>query len=68
MFSLLHLQSREVIERFHIYLYKYCFARVFSLLKILNILQVGTLLNVEDSKNATNAGAKFLMSPAMVKV
>ena len=28
----------------------------------------GNVLNVEDAKNATNAGAKFLMSPAMVKV
>jgi 2-keto-3-deoxy-6-phosphogluconate aldolase len=33
-----------------------------------NILQVGTVLNVEDAKSAINAGAKFLMSPAMVKV
>ncbi|KAL5807821.1 hypothetical protein ACOSQ3_028512 [Xanthoceras sorbifolium] len=30
-------------------------------------LGVGTVLNVEDAKNATNAGAKFLMSPATVK-
>ncbi|KAH7554555.1 hypothetical protein JRO89_XS12G0235400 [Xanthoceras sorbifolium] len=30
-------------------------------------LLVGTVLNVEDAKNATNAGAKFLMSPATVK-
>ncbi|KAK4541375.1 hypothetical protein RGQ29_033245 [Quercus rubra] len=30
-------------------------------------LGVGTVLNVEDAKNATNVGAKFLMSPAMVK-
>ncbi|KAK4592340.1 hypothetical protein RGQ29_016754 [Quercus rubra] len=30
-------------------------------------LGVGTVLNVEDAKNAINAGAKFLMSPAMVK-
>lgn len=33
-----------------------------------SILQVGTVLNVEDAKNATNSGAKFLMSPATVKV
>jgi 2-keto-3-deoxy-6-phosphogluconate aldolase len=33
-----------------------------------NILQVGTVLNVEDAKSAINVGAKFLMSPAMVKV
>ncbi|XP_040995370.1 KHG/KDPG aldolase-like isoform X2 [Juglans microcarpa x Juglans regia] len=30
-------------------------------------LGVGTVLNVEDAKNAINSGAKFLMSPAMVK-
>ncbi|XP_062175245.1 uncharacterized protein LOC133880313 isoform X1 [Alnus glutinosa] len=30
-------------------------------------LGVGTVLNVEDAKSAINAGAKFLMSPAMVK-
>ncbi|XP_022747202.1 uncharacterized protein LOC111296962 [Durio zibethinus] len=28
---------------------------------------VGTVLNAEDAKTAINAGAKFLMSPAMVK-
>uniref|UniRef100_A0A7N2KW94 Uncharacterized protein n=1 Tax=Quercus lobata TaxID=97700 RepID=A0A7N2KW94_QUELO len=28
---------------------------------------VGTVLDVEDANNAINAGAKFLMSPAMVK-
>ncbi|THG04892.1 hypothetical protein TEA_010133 [Camellia sinensis var. sinensis] len=28
---------------------------------------VGTVLNSKDAKNAINAGAKFLMSPAMVK-
>ncbi|KAK0600223.1 hypothetical protein LWI29_012835 [Acer saccharum] len=28
---------------------------------------VGTVLNVENAKNATNVGAKFLMSPATVK-
>ncbi|XP_042959496.1 KHG/KDPG aldolase-like isoform X2 [Carya illinoinensis] len=32
-----------------------------------SILQVGTVLNVEDAKNAINSGAKFLMSPATVK-
>ncbi|KAL6288951.1 hypothetical protein ACE6H2_006461 [Prunus campanulata] len=31
------------------------------------ILVVGTVLNVEDAKRAMIAGAKFLMSPAMVK-
>ncbi|KAL7259270.1 hypothetical protein ACSBR1_005203 [Camellia fascicularis] len=30
-------------------------------------LGVGTVLNSKDAKNAINAGAKFLMSPAMVK-
>ncbi|XP_050282805.1 uncharacterized protein LOC126723447 isoform X6 [Quercus robur] len=30
-------------------------------------LGIGTVLNVADVKNAINAGAKFLMSPAMVK-
>ncbi|KAG7945949.1 hypothetical protein I3843_14G013300 [Carya illinoinensis] len=30
-------------------------------------LGVGTVLNVEDAKNAINSGAKFLMSPATVK-
>uniref|UniRef100_A0A7N2LEA9 KHG/KDPG aldolase n=1 Tax=Quercus lobata TaxID=97700 RepID=A0A7N2LEA9_QUELO len=30
-------------------------------------LGIGTVLNVADAKNAINAGAKFLMSPAMVK-
>lgn len=33
-----------------------------------NILQVGTVLNAEDAIGAMNAGAKFIMSPAMVKV
>ncbi|XP_028089620.1 uncharacterized protein LOC114289976 isoform X3 [Camellia sinensis] len=36
-------------------------------LGLLSILQVGTVLNSKDAKNAINAGAKFLMSPAMVK-
>ncbi|KAF7153640.1 hypothetical protein RHSIM_Rhsim01G0121700 [Rhododendron simsii] len=36
-------------------------------LKILSIFQVGTVLNAKDAKSAVNAGAKFLMSPAMVK-
>ncbi|CAL9004718.1 unnamed protein product [Prunus brigantina] len=31
------------------------------------VLGVGTVLNVEDAKRAMIAGAKFLMSPAMVK-
>ncbi|XP_022957434.1 KHG/KDPG aldolase isoform X6 [Cucurbita moschata] len=31
-------------------------------------LGVGTVLNVKDAKNAVEAGAKFLMSPTMVKV
>ena len=31
-------------------------------------MQVGTVLNVKDAKNAVEAGAKFLMSPTMVKV
>ncbi|XP_031279437.1 uncharacterized protein LOC116137871 [Pistacia vera] len=30
-------------------------------------LGVGTVLNVKDAKNATNAGAKFVMSPSTVK-
>ncbi|XP_058220200.1 uncharacterized protein LOC131330586 isoform X8 [Rhododendron vialii] len=30
-------------------------------------LGVGTVLNAKDAKSAVNAGAKFLMSPAMVK-
>ncbi|KAF5946119.1 hypothetical protein HYC85_016347 [Camellia sinensis] len=33
----------------------------------LSFLNVGTVLNSKDAKNAINAGAKFLMSPAMVK-
>jgi len=33
-----------------------------------NFGQVGTILNAEDAQNAIVAGAKFLMSPAMVKV
>lgn len=33
-----------------------------------SIFQVGTVLNAKDAKSAINAGAKFLMSPAMVKV
>ena len=68
MFLPFNMQIREVIERFQICLYKDCFARVFSLLKISSMLQVGTVLNVEDAVNAINAGAKFLISPAMVKV
>ncbi|XP_059649291.1 uncharacterized protein LOC132295163 isoform X2 [Cornus florida] len=31
------------------------------------VLGVGTVLNTKDANNAINAGAKFLMSPAMVK-
>ncbi|KAF8398116.1 hypothetical protein HHK36_017041 [Tetracentron sinense] len=31
------------------------------------IFQVGTVLNSKDAENAIKAGAKFLMSPAMVK-
>ncbi|XVE52345.1 hypothetical protein DITRI_Ditri02bG0115500 [Diplodiscus trichospermus] len=31
------------------------------------VFGVGTVLNAEDARNATNAGAKFLMSPATVK-
>ncbi|XP_048135524.1 putative KHG/KDPG aldolase isoform X2 [Rhodamnia argentea] len=31
-------------------------------------LGVGTILNAEDAQNAIVAGAKFLMSPAMVKI
>ncbi|XP_060675683.1 uncharacterized protein LOC107412837 isoform X4 [Ziziphus jujuba] len=31
------------------------------------VFGAGTVLNVEDAKKATNAGAKFIMSPAMVK-
>lgn len=31
-------------------------------------MQVGTVLNIKDAKNAVKAGAKFLMSPTMVKV
>lgn len=44
--------------------------RSYSSRNLLNfyVLQVGTVLNVEDAKNATNAGAKFVMSPATVKV
>ncbi|KAF3448756.1 hypothetical protein FNV43_RR09469 [Rhamnella rubrinervis] len=30
------------------------------------VFGVGTILNIEDAKRAINAGAKFLMSPAMV--
>ncbi|XP_030963193.1 uncharacterized protein LOC115984328 isoform X2 [Quercus lobata] len=67
MFLPFHMQIREVKERFQICLYKDCSARVFSLLKISSMLQVGTVLNVEDAINAINAGAKFLISPAVVK-
>ncbi|XP_054816071.1 uncharacterized protein LOC129315929 isoform X1 [Prosopis cineraria] len=31
------------------------------------VFEVGTVLRVEDAKTAINAGAKFLMSPAIVK-
>lgn len=31
-------------------------------------LQVGTVLNIEDAERAVIAGAKFLMSPTIVKV
>ncbi|XP_020963373.1 cathepsin B-like [Arachis ipaensis] len=31
-------------------------------------LGVGTILRIENAKAAINAGAKFLMSPAIVKV
>ncbi|KAI8571542.1 hypothetical protein RHMOL_Rhmol01G0127700 [Rhododendron molle] len=31
------------------------------------VFEVGTVLNAKDAKSAVNAGAKFLMSPAMVK-
>lgn len=33
-----------------------------------SINSVGTVLNSKGAKNAINAGAKFLMSPAMVKI
>ena len=33
----------------------------------LTIVQVGTVLNAKDAKTAINAGAKFLMSPVIVK-
>lgn len=33
-----------------------------------SFLQVGTVLNIEDAERAVIAGAKFLMSPAIVKV
>lgn len=39
-----------------------------ELLGFSNIVQVGTVLNIKDAKNAVKAGAKFLMSPTMVKV
>lgn len=45
-----------------------CFLEIFVILKWLSTLQVGTVLSVEDAKKAVGAGAKFLMSPAMVKV
>ncbi|KAJ0791751.1 putative KDPG/KHG aldolase, aldolase-type TIM barrel [Helianthus annuus] len=32
-----------------------------------NLCQVGTVLNTKDAENAKNAGAKFIMSPAIVK-
>ena len=32
------------------------------------MLQVGTVLNLEDAKHAISHGAKFLLSPAMVMV
>lgn len=35
--------------------------------KWLTIVQVGTVLNAKDAKTAINAGAKFLMSPVIVK-
>ena len=37
-------------------------------LNLPRILQVGTVLNIEDAERAVIAGAKFLMSPAIVKV
>lgn len=36
--------------------------------RIFIILQVGTVLNKQDARDAVRAGAKFLMSPAIVKV
>ncbi|XP_023511841.1 KHG/KDPG aldolase isoform X3 [Cucurbita pepo subsp. pepo] len=37
-------------------------------LDIVVVIIVGTVLNVKDAKNAVEAGAKFLMSPTMVKI
>lgn len=37
-------------------------------LNVPSFLQVGTVLNIEDAERAVIAGAKFLMSPAIVKV
>lgn len=31
------------------------------------MFQIGTVLNIEDAENAKKAGAKFIMSPAIVK-
>lgn len=45
-----------------------CFRYFLGCSKSDNYGQVGTILNAEDAQNAIVAGAKFLMSPAMVKV
>ncbi|KAG6677195.1 hypothetical protein I3842_14G013400 [Carya illinoinensis] len=53
-----------------VYVLLFSFAQVLQQLVQENpnpALGVGTVLNVEDAKNATNSGAKFLMSPATVK-
>jgi 2-keto-3-deoxy-6-phosphogluconate aldolase len=66
MFLLCHLQLREASWIGSRYRFIRIVLREFS--ETANILQVGTVLNVEDAKSAINSGAKFLMSPAMVKV
>ncbi|XP_042959497.1 putative KHG/KDPG aldolase isoform X3 [Carya illinoinensis] len=53
-----------------VYVLLFSFAQVLQQLVQENpnpALGVGTVLNVEDAKNAINSGAKFLMSPATVK-
>lgn len=66
MFLLCYLQLREASWIGSRYRFIRIVLREFS--ETANILQVGTVLNAEDAKSAINAGAKFLMSPAMVKV
>lgn len=47
---------------------KLCTTSFSSSIWFWHLMQVGTVLNVEDARKAVKAGAEFLMSPATVMV